>query len=102
MLRLLSLRAKVVVHMHRCRRGCHPADLQDGGAPREIHAGQRYVGGFVGSDAMEDEWIRPQVAAWVKGVKLLARVALRYPQTAYVGMVWSLQAKWQYLSRVSP
>ena len=60
------------------------------------------MGGFVGSDAMEDEWIRPQVAAWVKGVKLLARVALRYPQTAYVGMVWSLQAKWQYLSRVSP
>ena len=60
------------------------------------------MGGFIGSGAMEDAWIRPQVAVWAEGVKALARVAIRFPQTAYVGLCWSLQAEWQYLSRVSP
>ena len=64
--------------------------------------GTRYVGGFIGSAAMEDAWITPQVDAWAEGVKALARVAIRFPQTAYVGLTWSLQAEWQYLSRVSP
>ena len=30
------------------------------------------------------------------------KVALRYPHPAFVGLVWSLQAEWQYLSQVSP
>ena len=34
--------------------------------------GARYVGGFIGSESMEDMWIRPQVEAWVEGVKALA------------------------------
>ena len=51
---------------------------------------------------MEDAWIRPQVDVWAEGVKSLARVAIRFPQTVYVGLSWSLQAEWQYLSRVSP
>ena len=35
-------------------------------------------------------------------MKALLKVALRYPHTSFVGLVWSLQAEWQYLSRVSP
>ncbi len=38
---------------------------------------------------------------WTAGVRALARVAKRYPQTAYAGFVWSLQAEWTYLLRVS-
>ena len=64
--------------------------------------GTRYVGGFIGSEAMEDKWIQPQVKTWEAGVKALAKVAVRFPQAAYVGLAWSLQAEWQYLSRVSP
>ena len=64
--------------------------------------GTRYVGGFIGSEAMEDNWITPQVKTWEAGVKILAKVAVRFPQSAYVGLAWSLQAEWQYLSRVSP
>ena len=44
------------------------------------------MGGFIGSVAMEDTWIRPQVDVWAEGVKALARVAMRFPQTAYVGL----------------
>ena len=55
--------------------------------------GHRYVGGFVGSAAMEDAWIKPQVKMWVEAVGKLAKVAVRYPATAYVGLVWSLQAE---------
>jgi hypothetical protein len=51
---------------------------------------------------MEDAWIKPQVEMWVAAVGKLAKVAVRYPATAYVGLVWSLQAEWQYLCRVSP
>jgi len=37
--------------------------------------GTRYVGGFIGSEAMEDRWIQPQVKTWEAGVKALAKVA---------------------------
>ena len=62
----------------------------------------QYVGGFIGLAAMEDEWIMPQVKNWAAGVKSLAKVAVRFPQSVYVGLTWSLQAEWQYLSQVSP
>jgi len=76
--------------------------MANNGIDIQYTRGTRYVGGFIGSGAMEDAWIRPQVAVWAEGVKALARVAIRFPQTAYVGLCWSLQAEWQYLSRVSP
>ena len=37
--------------------------------------GHRYVGGFVGSDAAERDWVEPQVKTWVEGVESLAKVA---------------------------
>ncbi len=38
--------------------------------------GHRYVGVFVGSAAMEDEWILPQVKTWVNGIEALACMAV--------------------------
>ena len=64
--------------------------------------GERYVGGFIGSTAMQDRWIEPKVQGWVEGVKSLARVATRYPQSAFAGFTQSLQSEWQYLSRCVP
>jgi hypothetical protein len=64
--------------------------------------GKRYVGGFVGSEAMLERWIDPKVKKWVAGIEILARIASRFPQTAYAGLVSSLQAEWQYLCRVVP
>ncbi len=36
------------------------------------------------------------------GTKKLAKVAVRYPQSAYAGFTQSLQAEWQYLCRTVP
>ena len=65
-------------------------------------AGARYLGGFIGSPETQQEWLRPQILQWVKGIELLAMAAKRYPQTAYAGLVKSLQTEWTYLQRVVP
>ena len=44
----------------------------------------------------------PQLETWKKGVKTLARIAKRYPQTAYAGLTKSLQTEWTYVQRVVP
>ena len=63
--------------------------------------GHRYVGGYIGSRATRDQWLAPQIEQWVRAVKSLAKVARRYPQTAYAGLALSLQHEWQYLQRVT-
>ncbi len=58
---------------------------------------KRYVGGFVSLKAMLERWLDPMVKKWVAGIEALACIAVRFPQTAYMGLVSSLQAKWQYI-----
>jgi hypothetical protein len=36
---------------------------------------QRYVGGFIGSDKMNEWWLSPMVQKWVDGIEKLAKVA---------------------------
>ena len=72
------------------------------GVPMQFTAGHRYLGGFHGSEGPLEEWVVPKVEGWVDGVRALARVADRYPQTAYAGLAMSLQHEWQYLQRVIP
>jgi hypothetical protein len=86
---------------------CYPEDRP--GAEERVQAfgfkfvdGSPYVGGFLGSEAALSEWLESQIAQWVRGVKPLAKVARRYPQTAYAGLAKSLQQEWQYLQRVVP
>ena len=64
--------------------------------------GVRYIGGFIGTEEARNEWLAPQIEAWEAGVKTLARVAKRFPQTAYAGLTKSLQTEWTYLQRVVP
>ena len=40
--------------------------------------------------------------AWAHGVKVLAKISQRHPQSAYVGLGMSLQLEWQYLQRTVP
>ena len=68
----------------------------------QFSRGQRYVGGFIGTEDTRQEWLKPMIQQWVDGVKTLAAVASRFPQTAYAGMASSLQAEWQYVCRVVP
>ena len=62
--------------------------------------GTRYLGGFIGLANRRAEWLRPQIEEWTEGVRRLARVARRFPQTAFAGLSKSLQAEWQYALRV--
>eukprot|EP00957_Ditylum_brightwellii_P070661 5370175-Ditylum_brightwellii.AAC.1 len=55
--------------------------------------GMRYVGGFIDTEATRLEWVTPQVLNWAEGVRILAGYATQYPQTAYAGLVMSLQAE---------
>lgn len=64
--------------------------------------GSRYVGGFIGSRARLLEWLEPKIQEWVAAIKTLSRVAKRFPQTAYTGLVRSLQMEWTYVQRVIP
>ena len=64
--------------------------------------GNRYLGGYIGSKQGKEEWIVPQVKAWADAVKILARVAKKYPQAAYAGFCFSLQCEWDYISRIVP
>ena len=43
---------------------------------------------------MERKWVEEKVEEWVSGVRALAWIAKRYPQTAYTGFVVSLQSEW--------
>ena len=65
-------------------------------------SGNRYIGGFIGSAEKLDEWLTPQIDKWVAGIRILGRAAKKYPQTAYSGLVRSLQTEWTYLQRVVP
>eukprot|EP00957_Ditylum_brightwellii_P103222 7867448-Ditylum_brightwellii.AAC.1 len=58
-----------------------------------LHDGYRYVGGYIRDRERELEWVKPKIAAWVEGVKVLAGFARSYPQTVYAGLVMSLQAE---------
>jgi hypothetical protein len=85
-----------------CPRASEPAakaafDAAD--LPVQFSRGQRYVGGFVGSTAKRDRWLAPLVEKWVLGVKRLSSVALRFPHSAYAGLVSCLSAEWHYASR---
>ena len=68
----------------------------------QYREGARYVGGFIGTDAALAEWIAPQTQQWADGVMKLGKVASRFPQTAYAGLVRSLQTEWTHLQRVVP
>ena len=65
-------------------------------------SGSSYLGAYLGPQAELYAWVKPQVEAWAHGVKLLAKIAQRHPQSAYAGLGMSLQAEWQYLQRTVP
>ena len=42
------------------------------------------------------------MADWADAIETLAKIAVQYLQTAYVGFVFCLQAEWQYVSCAVP
>ena len=46
--------------------------------------------------------VEEKLEEWVSGVRVLAQIAKRYPQTTYTGFVVSLQSECQYICRAIP
>ena len=65
-------------------------------------SGSRYLGAYLGPRDQLEAWVKPQVEAWTHGVNVLAKIARRQPQSAYVGLVMSLQLEWEYIQRTVP
>ena len=65
-------------------------------------SGSRYLGAYLGLPEELYAWVKPQVEAWAQRVRVLAKIAQRYPQSAYAGLGMSLQIEWQYLQRTVP
>ena len=47
-------------------------------------------------------WVKPQVEAWARKVRVLGKTAQQHPQSAYASLEMSLQLEWQYLQRTVP
>jgi hypothetical protein len=75
-----------------------------GHAKMKVVRGQRYLGGWLGVEDLEREWVDAKVASWAAAVRVLASIAASPagdPHCAYVGLYRSLQCEWQHLQRVS-
>ena len=53
--------------------------------------GQKYLGRFIGSANLKEEWLEDKIAIWTEAVKTLDKMAVKYPQTAYAGFTFVLQ-----------
>ena len=49
-----------------------------------------------------EEWVRTKLESWAHRVRTIAKIAKRYPQSAYSGLGMSIQLEWYYLQRTVP
>jgi hypothetical protein len=63
------------------------AAFEEAGIEVNFCQGKHYVGGFVRLEAMLECWLDPMVKKWVTGIETLVHIAVRFPQTAYAGLV---------------
>ena len=59
----------------------------------QVTRGHQYLGGFCGGQGKMDQWIRHKVHYWAETIYNLRRFAVRYPQTAYIGLAMLIQAE---------
>ena len=64
--------------------------------------GQRYLGGFVGSDDERCTFVTKKVQQWCNFVQKFADIAVTQPQAAYAALSKSLQSEWTFLLRAVP
>ena len=55
------------------------------GLEAKMSSGRDYLGGFVGGTANKQVWLGNKCAMWVQAVSMLAKIDVKYPQTAYAG-----------------
>ena len=53
-------------------------------------------------EAVQYRWIEERVEMWKSSVDIMAGVACKHPQTAYVGLQKSLHQEWYFLECITP
>ena len=56
-----------------------------------IVMGSRHLGGYIGDDAPQMQWLGKKVKVWEGGNRIMAGVAHKHLKAAYVGLKKSLQ-----------
>ena len=64
--------------------------------------GHRYLGSYIGSGTLKEDYINDKVTTWVSAIEVLAKLAVKYPQAVYAGYTFCLQGEWQFLCRCTP
>ena len=64
--------------------------------------GSRHLGGFIGEQEAEDQWIQSKVEGWAESVRKLAGVARKHPKSTHAGLQKSLQEELEFVQRVTP
>ena len=49
-------------------------------------SGSTYLGAYLGPQAELEAWVKPQAEAWTHGVRVLAKISQRHPQSSYAGL----------------
>ena len=66
----------------------------------KIVTGHRFLGGFVGSSELRNEYVKTKIDTWIKSIGILSEVAVSQPQAAYTALSQSVQFEWSFLSTV--
>ena len=75
-------------------------DFFRGYSPKTV-TGSRYLGGFMGTEAEQAQWLEDKVERWQSLVAIMSGVSGKHPQTTYVGLHKSLQKEWNFVQRVT-
>ena len=73
-------------------------------ADSDIHItieGHRYLGGVIGSEAFEQQFLQQKLQDWISDIKKLSCIAESQPHAAYSGYCHGLSFRWNYFFRVS-
>ena len=76
--------------------------LTEDGEDLAHKAGQRHLGAAVGSPEFVAAYLDEKVASWVQQVTYLADIANTLPHAAYVGFVFGLRHRWNFIQRTMP
>ena len=68
----------------------------------QVVTGSRYLGGFVGEQETEGQWLKTKVEGWAESVRTWAGVACKHLQSEYAGLQKSLQQEWAFVQRITP
>ena len=72
-------------------------------ADSDIHItteGHRYLGGVIGSEAFEQQFLQQKLQDWISDIKKLSCIAESQPHAAYSAYCHGLSFRWNYFFRV--